>query len=234
MLKYSLVRNPLVDKPEDYTAQTSGSDTYDKAKFIKRLLGKGSLVTETDALAVLNAIESTVADIISEGSTINLPLFNTSFSISGVFDGAHDSFDNNRHKLNINITKGTLLRNLEKSIICEKAGPTGPVPRIQEVKDSLSGRLNEMLTPGGVVEIYGYNLKIQGETPPCGLWFIKEDDNSSFQAQVLITNKPSVVIGVIPDLLPGNYRVKIVTRFSGGRELKEPKSLIYPLPLSAE
>jgi hypothetical protein len=33
-----------------------------------------------------------------EGCTFNLPMFHTSFSISGVFDGPLDSFDHNRHR----------------------------------------------------------------------------------------------------------------------------------------
>ena len=56
----------------------------------------------------------------ADGEAINLPLINTSFSISGVFDSPMDAFDGNRHKLNLNITKGVLLREAEKKVKLQK------------------------------------------------------------------------------------------------------------------
>ncbi len=225
MLKYYLVENVLTDQPEDYRAMTQSSDTYDKNKFIKRLLGKGTLVTETDAVAVLNAIESTVADILDEGSTINMPLFNTSFSVSGVFEGPLDSFDANRHKLNVNITKGTLFKSLEKSIVFEKTHAVAKAPQVLELKDVFSNKLNEELTPGGVVELKGYNLKIAGDHSDCGLWFVSES-GTSIKSDIIIQNKPSVVIAMIPTVPSGNYRVKLVTQYASGHNLITPKVFI--------
>ena len=43
------------------------------------------------------------------------------------------------------------------------------LPQIQEVKDSLSGTVNELLTPKGVIEVRGYSLKIEGDLPECGV-----------------------------------------------------------------
>ena len=34
-----------------------------------------------------------VGDLTADGSAVNTPLFNTSFSVSGVFNGMADSFD---------------------------------------------------------------------------------------------------------------------------------------------
>jgi hypothetical protein len=49
------------------------------------MLQRGTLLTKTDIIAVF--------PILPAGSTVNLPLFNTSFSISGVFDSPLDNFD---------------------------------------------------------------------------------------------------------------------------------------------
>ena len=84
MLKYTLVENQLTERPNDYMAQTIAVRAYDKEAIIALMLRRGTLLTRTDVLAVLNGLEETVADIIKDGGTVNLPLFNTSFSISGV------------------------------------------------------------------------------------------------------------------------------------------------------
>ena len=165
-----------------------------------------------------------------EGGHINTPLINTSSSISGVFDSPMDSFDPNRHKYNINVTKGTRLRAVEKRQKLEKTNSAAPQPNIQEVKDTISGKVNEELTPNGVVEIRGYSLKISGDER-CGLWFIPAQ-GEAIKATIFVSNKPSTVIAIIPPLAAGDYHLRIVTQHSGGKELKEPKSVIYPKPLT--
>ena len=228
MLKYSLVENLLTDRPDDYSAQTHSMTSLDKEAIITRMLQRGNLLTRTDILAVLNGFEETVTDALLEGNNLTLPLFNTSFSISGVFESPLDIFDGNRHKLNINLTKGVLLRNAESKVKFEKTTAPVPLPQIQEVKDSLSGTVNERLTAGGVIEVRGYNLKIEGSRPECGLWFVAEN-GAEVKSGVVIENKPARVIAMIPALASGNYQVKVVTQYSGGgRLIVLPKQFVYP------
>lgn len=230
MLKYSLKENQLITRRNNYLARTYAKASYNKTEFIKRLIDKGTLVTETDAVAVLNAIENTVVEIIEEGGTLNLPLFNTSFTISGVFDSPDDSFDEKRHKLNINLTKGTLLRDAEKRVTIEKIHKVSLQPQIIEVKDILSGEKNGKITPGGVLMVRGHNIKITDDDMSCGMWFT--NGNSEVQAVALSENKPSMLIAVIPALDKGRYQVKIVTQYTPSERLKTPKTCIYPAILS--
>jgi len=232
VLKYSLVENLLTERPDDLSAQTHSMGSFDREAIITRMLQKGTLLTRTDILAVLNAFEETITDALLNGYAVNLPLFNTSFSISGLFEGAMDSFDGNRHKLNINLTKGTLLRNAEKNVKLEKTAARAPQPTIQEVMDSVSGAVNERLTASGVVELRGYNLRIEGDDPTCGLWFIAENGIET-KAAVILENKPSRIMAMIPALAAGNWQVKVVTQFTGsGKSLKTPKMMIYPKNLT--
>ena len=90
MLKYSLSENLLTDRPNDYSAQTHATESLDKEAIIARILKRGTTLTKTDVLAVFNGIEEVIADALLEGNTINLPLFNTSFSILGVFESPLD------------------------------------------------------------------------------------------------------------------------------------------------
>lgn len=227
MLEYSLVENQMTERPDDYSAQTHATGSLDKEAIIARMLNRGTLLTRTDILAVLNNLEETIVDALLEGYLINLPLFNISFSISGVFESLMDNFDGNRHKLNINLTKGVLLRNTEKEVQFQKVLATLPQPQIQEIKDSVSGVVNEKLTANGVVEVRGYNLKIDGEDQTCGLWFV-HDNGDETKAEVIIENKPSKIIAMIPALANGNYRIKVVTQHTGsGTLLKSPRVFTY-------
>lgn len=229
MLKYSLLENTLINRRGDYLARTKVSKRYDKDQFIQRLVGKGTLVTETDAVAALNIIENTIIEIIQEGGTLNLPLFNTSFSIGGVFNSPLDSFDPLRHKLNVNLQKGTLLREAEKQVALKKTNTIIPLPAIVEVRDTISGKVNSILTPGGIIEIRGYNIKIVGDDPACGLWFVGNE--TIIKAEILAVNKPSVLIATIPLLPKGDYQLKVVTQYARSAKLKGVREALSPATL---
>jgi hypothetical protein len=236
MLEYSLHENLLTeDRPDDYSAQTHPKVSYDREQFIDLMLQRGTLMTKTDALAVLNNIEETAAYIIKNGGMLNLPLFHTGFSISGVFDGATDVFDPTRHRLHVNISKGRLLREVEEEVKVTKVNTASPQPQILEVKDSVTGSIDQLLTSGGVVEITGVHIKITGKDPACGLYFVAEDDTET-KAETFVQNLPSTLIAIVPALEAGNYRVKVVTQYmgSGNRDLKDPKTTIFNKLLQAQ
>ena len=231
MLKYFLLDNPLTERPDDYAAQTVATRAYSRNEIIDLLLRKGTLVTRTDAVAVLNIVEEVVVDIIRDGGTVNLPLFNTSFSISGVFDGPMDTFDPSRHKLNVNLTKGTLLRNAEREVRVQKTDVGTTMPAIIEVKDAISGTTNETLTPNGVIQLWGSNVKVDGDHADVGLWFVPETGDA-VKATVLVSNKPSSVIAMIPALAAGAYTLRLVTQHSGSNLLKTPRTIVYDRTLT--
>ena len=225
MLKYSLTRNLLTDEG-NYTAKAQSSGSFDKEAIITDMLRRGSLLTRTDILAVLNGFEESIAGIINDGGAVNTPLFNTRFSISGVFDGGADNFDHKRHKVNVKFNKGVLIRNTEAKIILEKTVAIAPQLQILEVKDSVSGKVNDRLTPGGVLEGWGNNIKIAGENPDCGLYFVPSL-GEAVKAQVIVQNKPSSLIIAIPSLAAGTYTLELVTQFTNGHLLKLPRTCYF-------
>ena len=226
MVNYYLLENMLTERQNDYSAHTHVAASFDKEAIIARMLNRGTLLTRTDILAVLNGLEETIAAVLLEGNSVTLPLFNISFSISGVFDGPLDVFDRHRHKLNINLTKGVMLREVEQKMKLEKVNASAPQPNIQEVKDSVSGTVNEKLTSKGVAELRGFNLKVEGDNPDCGVWF--SINGQDFKSAVLIENKPSKIIAIIPELPAGECRVKVATQFSGGgAPLKAPRQAVF-------
>jgi hypothetical protein len=72
MLDYSLHENPLTERKDDFAAQTHVKTSYNKGQFIDLMLQRGTLMTKTDALAVLNNIEETVAYIVGNGGVVEI------------------------------------------------------------------------------------------------------------------------------------------------------------------
>ncbi len=233
MLKYSLSKNLLTKDSYNFVAKVHPAGSCDKEAIITEMLRHGTLLTKTDILAVLNGFEETILDIIDSGRTVNTPLFKTSFSISGVFDGPDDNFERNRHKIKVNLTNGIRLRDSVTKVDLEKTKTRITSPQIYEVKDIISGKVNKQLTPGGIVELFGHNIRISGNNTDCGLWFIP-DSGEAIKAQIFAQNKPSKLIAMIPALTNGGYNLKVVTQFTVGHIVKSSKTCLFDKSLLVE
>lgn len=225
MLKYSLRENLLTPAPDDYMAQAADVRSYTLDEIIDLMMEKGTTLTRADVAATLQVYGEVVSAIIKDGSAVNTPLMNTSMSISGVFDGANDSFDKKRHTVNLNITAGTLLRDAVTKVKCEKTEGTSTDPYITEVTDIVTGTVNTTLTKGGVVQLVGSRLKFDAKDAAQGIFFVPET-GEAVRATVIAENKPARLMAIIPaGLKAGTYYIEVRTKISSSpKPLKNVKT----------
>ena len=218
MLKYSLRENLLTPAPDDYMAQAQDVRSYTLDEIIDLMMEKGSTLTRADVAATLQVYGEVVSAIIKDGSAVNTPLMNTALSISGVFDGANDAFDKKRHTVNLNLSAGTLLREAVTKVKCEKTESASTDPYITEVTDIVSGKVNEVLTKGGVVQLVGSRLKFDAKDASQGIFFVPETGNP-VRAAVIAENKPARLMAIIPaDLAAVTYYIEVRTKILEGNK----------------
>lgn len=218
MLKYCLRENLLTPAPDDYMAQAADVRSYTLDEIIDLMMEKGTTLTRADVAATLQVYGEVVSAIIKDGSAVNTPLMNTSMSISGVFDGANDSFDKKRHTVNLNITAGTLLRDAVTKVKCEKTEGTSTDPYITEVTDIVTGTVNTTLSKGGVVQLVGSRLKFDAKDTAQGIFFVPET-GAPVRAAVIAENKPARLMAIIPaDLAAGTYYIEVRTKILEGNK----------------
>jgi len=222
MLKYSLRENLLTPAPDDYMAQAADVRSYTLDEIIDAMMDKGTTLTRADVAATLQVYGEVVSAIIKDGSAVNTPLFNTSMSVTGVFNGANDAFDKKRHTVNLNITAGTLLREAAAKVKCEKTEGASTDPYITEVTDIVSGKTNDVLTKGGVVQITGSRLKFDVTDAAQGIFFVPETgapEGAAVRADVIAENKPARLMAIIPaGLAAGTYYVEVRTKVIGSSQ----------------
>ena len=233
MLKYSLRENLLTPAPDDYMAQVADVRSYTLDEIIDLMMEKGTTLTRADVAATLQVYGEVVSAIIKDGSAVNTPLMNTALSISGVFDGANDSFDKKRHTVNLNLTAGTLLRDAVTKVKCEKTEAASTDPYITEVTDIVTGTVNTTLTKGGVVQLVGSRLKFDAKDTAQGIFFVPET-GEAVRAAVIAENKPARLMAIIPaDLAAGTYYIEVRSKHSGGgKPLKAVKAGRFAKPLT--
>ena len=234
MLKYSLRENHLTPEPDDCMAQVQDVRSYSIDEVIDLMTRRGTTLTRADVSAVLQVYAEVVSELVSDGCAVNTPLFNTSFSISGVFDGMADTFDKSRHTVSLNINAGTKLREALKSIKTEKVDGTSTNPLITEAADVVSGTVNMSLTAGGILRLTGSRLKFSAADETQGVFLVSEG-GSEVRCTVVAENKPARVMVMIPqDIKPGTYYAEIRTKLdSSGKSVKKMKVAHFSKPLTA-
>ncbi|MGL4909158.1 MAG: DNA-binding domain-containing protein [Bacteroidales bacterium] len=237
-LKYALVENPLTKNPNDYMAKPIRVRSYSIDEVVEQMLDRGSSLTKTDILAVLEMYHTQLTDLVADGNAISTPFFHIAPSIAGVFNGSKDCFDNTRHKLRIKLNAGTLLHKAQQKIRVEKVTANEHYLQITQLIDIKTSSMNRLLTPNYNLRINGVKIKVLGEQDSVGVYFVSEQDaKQRFKVKPsdIIINKPSELIVIIPNLPKGDYRLEVSTQFNAGRVLlKAPRTGQFHKTLSVQ
>lgn len=142
-----------------------------------------------------------------------------------MFDSKTEKFDSKKHSVLFQFNQGELLRNEIPTIEVEVMGVAEVGSFIGQVTDVKTGTINEMLTPNRNLKISGSKLKLAGENPAVGIYFINQATNESVKVEAsdIVTNSPSELLIVIPQLAAGSYRLEVVTQYAVSSLLKEPR-----------
>lgn len=232
LLEYTLSDNPITPDPNDCTARVQNVTSYDLEAIKALMLDKGTTLTRTDIDAGTTNLCEALADCIAKGGTINIPLFRTSFSITGVFRDSTDTFDPARHSINLNLNPGPLLLEALKKITLTKVAATDSLPQVVRVQDSTTKSINDQITPAGAIIINGSLLKIAGDHPSNGVYFIAQDGTAT-PVEIMVENNPSKLIVMVPALQAGTYTLQITTQYNGtGDGVKTPRTKTFKQPLT--
>jgi hypothetical protein len=234
MLEYALEENDLTVSPGDFRAQVVNVRSYTQEEIIDRIMKIGAGLTRSDISAVLEAEKQVLTDIISGGEAVNTELFNAFPSIQGVFASAEENLDPARHTVRINLHPGVVLRRAVAEIKTKKVAVPAAGTLITSVTDIRTGSVNGTLTPGRDIKVSGRKLKIAGDDPGVGLFFVPAAGGAAVKVDPLdiVVNNPSELIAVIPALPAGGYHARIITQYSSGKHLKTPHTATFEKPLT--
>ncbi len=208
-IKYYLQPNPITPDPNDQSARVLPNASLSLDDIITRMMQRGTTVTEADARAVLNLFFEVVCDEVVNGNFINLPIANIRSGISGVFTSATDDFDPARHALRATLSPGTLLNEKMRNARLEKTLQPLPSPVLLEFLNINTNTTNAVLTPGGIGQIIGEELKFNPNNPQEGIFFIATDGTET-KVQIIASRTEGKLVFAIPSTLTaGTYTLEV-------------------------
>jgi len=137
--------------------------------------------------------------------------------IHGVFNSAKETFNPDKRAILYQFNQGELLRKELSNIAGEISSIGNSYISISEVANVKTTTANNFLTPGRNLRIKKYKLKLAGDNSDVGVYFVNQttSERIKVEASEIVTNNPSELIIVIPELAGGTYSLEVVSQYAG-------------------
>jgi hypothetical protein len=149
-------------------------------------------------------------------------------NIGGSFDSVNEAHDHIKHPITFRFSIRGKLRKLIRDIAVDVDGIADRSGYIDTFVDCEENSTNNIYVPGNMFAIHGNRIKIEGDDPGNGVFFVPvEDPSRAVKVERIAKNNPSEVTGIAPDTHFVNNRVEIRTQYSGtnGKFLKTLRTI---------
>ena len=227
-IRYSLKPSPLPTPTAEptYLAVPEADGIFSEEDMLEELTRAGSILKETEVRAVLAAYWRQIGKYLAEGATYQDRHLRVSLGLKGTFTSEEDRYDPNRHELTVR----PLLQPAVTKVLHHKkpryVKPTIIRPELTDLHNLYTDTHNADLSPGHVLKIRGKHLKLQGQHPGEGIFFVAAYEKAEYRAEVVHTNLPGQLSLNVPALPPGSYYVEVRNTAHKGTQLR--KSVVHP------
>jgi hypothetical protein len=219
-IKYYLQPNHITPDPNDQTARVQPNNTLGVDEIVKRIVKRGTTLTETDVRAVLGLSFEEIADAVSEGNNVNLPLLNIRPSIQGIFNDVNDSYDASRHTVRASLSAGLLLGEKMKTASVEKMGSSIVSPDIVDFLDVRTST-HSQASKGGIGVIIGSELKFNTANVAEGIFFVNVATNAETKVTEVAQRTEGKLMFMIPStLVAGTYYVEVRKAYTSSNSIR--------------
>ena len=234
-IKAYLYDNVLTENPNDYIARTFSERSLNSSQICEAAVNRGG--ADISAASMNHAIELFLKEMayqLCDGYAVNTGYFTATTNIKGVFDSPQEAFNAEKHNILFQFNQGEKLRAQIPNIEVNILGVADSGSIVLQVTDIKSGSVNDLLTPGRNLKISGSKIKLAGENAANGIYFTNIDTQArtAVEASDIVINNPSELMIIIPNLTPGTYQLEVMTQFTNGTTLKEPRTATFDKTLT--
>jgi hypothetical protein len=231
-IKAILIPNLLTEDTNDFYAKVISERPLSIADICASAVSRGQAPSTAEAMKInVELFLKEMGYLLKDGYSVNTGWFTATPHIRGVFANAQDKFDPARHSVCFLFHQGDTLRKGLDDVSVEIIGMGEAGAVITSITDVKSGSVNDRLTPERNLRIRGSKLKLAGDHPGVGVYFVDEatGDSVKVEASDIVGNNPAELMIITPSLATGQYRLEVRTQFtgSGGKLLKEPRTATF-------
>ena len=219
-IRPSILQDPAV--PGLQMIQSATALNVDKDRLVREIGRQSTIARAADISAMLDNLGIVIASFCSNGQSVEIPHLGK--FIPRVRGTATDKGEWIRHPeayMTFRFNK-KLVEAFGPQVQMQQTLPNKIRPTIGFMMDGATLKVNEVLTPGGVLAIKGRNLKSNISKSDEGVWFMPVDQSgTAVKVSHLVDNTYSRLTCEIPaELQAGTqYRVEIRTRIKSSKIL---------------
>ncbi|MDR1761160.1 MAG: DUF4469 domain-containing protein [Bacteroidales bacterium] len=225
-----LYDNSLTEDPNDLTARVVSERSLGIKPICETAVSRGGADVSIAAMEhSVSLFLKEMAYLLCDGYSVNTGYFTATPLIKGVFNSPTENFNPDKHSILFQFNQGETLRAELSNIEVEILGVADTLLSIAQITDVKSGSVNDLLTPSRNLKISGHKLKIAGDNEVNGVYFVNQSTQARTKVDALdiVTNNPSELIIVIPELPAGSYKLEAVTQYAVSSLLKEPRTAVF-------
>lgn len=215
-IQYCLVPNPNTPDPNDQYARVTTIANTTLDDLAGQIVREGHATSSEQAKAVLSAAMDIIARQVADGNAVNLPLMTIRPGLTGVFIDVNDSFDPSRHTLRTNLQSGPLLDAAMSTATPQKIQGGAPAPYLISFTDLNTGSVNGTITPGGMGQVLGSELKFDPAQNGAGLFVIAETNGAGQFVPVSMRTDGQLLFIIPGDLVAGAYALEARRVYGSG------------------
>lgn len=212
-LKYYLLDNTLTPDPTDMRAVSRWEQTVTHEQLVSMIAEYRNVgVSKSQIMSVIEEYLEVMLLFLKSGNRVQTPLLTISPTVAGVFTDEEDTFDRERHSINLNVQLSDALQAAEAFITPQKIGADKSAPIITQVYDVASDSKNTALTVGQPIKVLGKRLKIDVTDPQQGVFFIHTGSGKETRGVVYSDNSPKKLTVTVPAKLGnGSFTIRVRT-----------------------
>lgn len=235
-IKAYLYKNVFAEKVDNYTARVATERLLKMQDVCQSAVKRGGAGVSPVAMEYMVGLYlKEMTYCLCDGYAVDNEYFTLKPSIKGVFDSPDESFDPEKHRIKLVFLENEKLREALSGIEIQIIGPAKSNLYITQVTDVKSGAINTTLTPTYSLKISGSMLKLAGDHPDVGVYFINHEtgERTKPDSTDIIQNQHSELIVRIPELIAGDYWLEITTQYTTSGIRKQPHTTTFDFPLKA-
>jgi hypothetical protein len=168
-----------------------------------------------------DAIASVICGHVRDGDGVTTELFSGRPSIQGGAESIDADFKKGVNTVRYRLIAGPAIVKAEQLITPYKAPSHLHGPVLTGIEDMSQKLYNSYLTSDGDFKIFGNRLTIAGTAGEVGIEIVRNGERLFLLgADDLIVNKPSLLIGRMPEMTDGPIELSVITAYApGGKKL---------------
>jgi len=234
-IRVKLYPNNLKNVKGAYIARTDNERTLDTNNIgVTMLTRAGYKGNFDDMIGFLHQYNHEVVYQLMDGYAVTNGYYTMRLNIGGSFDSVHEAHDHDKHPIEFRFTARNKLRALAREIAVEVEGLADANGYIDTFTDTEENSVNDIYRPGNMFVIHGFKIRIAGDHPGVGVYFVPIDNpDAAAMVTRLGENAPSRVTGIALQTGYRHNRIEVRTMFGGDpkRPLKEMRTITSPFSI---